>query len=158
MKPCSSSLAISTLVRRWALRETRLITVEGTLALGHSNKTRATSSSGNSMKKHVAPSAQVNKEDSSADIPQAPKVRPDPSTAGAPLPARTKRKFAAPAAVATTSNWSATAGIAKQPYTSVSADKGNPPLEQSGASAQYFSVLYTKRVANKVSLTVVFGL
>ncbi|KAL3144372.1 hypothetical protein ABBQ32_004125 [Trebouxia sp. C0010 RCD-2024] len=98
------------------------------------------------MTSHVAHSTQVNTEDSSADIAQAQKDRTDPSTAGAPLPARIKRKFAAPASVATTSKTPATAGIVKQVGTSVSVDKGNPPVEQ---SAQYFSVLYTKRVANK---------
>ena len=110
------------------------------------------------MAERVAPPRQVKTEDISTDTPQAPKDRTDPSTASALLPARVKRKFAALASVAHTFKMPVTTGIAKQGCVPVPVDKGNSAVEQSGASAQYFSVLYTKRAANKVSHTVLFGM
>lgn len=109
------------------------------------------------MRKFQAPSCQVKTDDSSADCPQIPKDRADPSTSSALLPARTKRKFTAPALVAPTSITAATAGIAKQVCKSLPVIKDKPPVEQSEASAQYFSVLYTKRAANKVTLKTCLG-
>ena len=101
------------------------------------------------MRRSLAPSCVVSTGEISTDGAQAQKGCTDQSTGSAVLPAR-KRKFAAPALVATDKSVAASGVTEIQVRKIETAVKDNAPVEHSGTPAQYFSVLYTKRNANKV--------
>ncbi len=100
------------------------------------------------MKIVLAPSALATAPNSDVTSGQEYKVQDDQNTL---LPARTKRKFQVPASI-DIGRTAAIAGVSKrQVCKTVPPAKPDPLSEQSGVPAQYFSVLYTKRAANKVN-------
>ena len=102
------------------------------------------------MRRSLAPSSVANTIKGSAASADAPDCQAD-HTAKPVLPARTKRKFAPPASVAP-ARTAASIGVPKsQVCNTVPIAQDTHPSQSSEASAQYFSVLYTKRAANKVS-------
>ena len=103
------------------------------------------------MKRCIAPSSLAG--EGFTDASQAPERPTDQSKSSVLLSARHKRKFVAPASAAA-GQTAPTAGVFKvQRCKTVPAtlqQQTKDDSSKSAASAQYFSVLYTKRATNKV--------
>ena len=100
------------------------------------------------MRKSLAPSRLQKTEGGPVLTVKPAESEGDQPTTDVLLPARNKRKFTAPASVAPAKT-AAAVGVSKaQVCNQVPTAKSS---DQTGASAQYFAVLYTKRVANKVT-------
>ena len=103
------------------------------------------------MRRSHAPSILVGER--SVGASQAPEEPTDQSKSSALLPARNKRKFVAPASVAPGQTASA-AGVTRvqrcKTMPAAQQQQGKDGPSNPSASAQYFSVLYTKRATNKV--------
>ena len=105
------------------------------------------------MRRSLAPSSLVGQ--GFVDASQAPERPSDQSMSSVLLPARNKRKFVAPASVDPGQTAPASGGSKVQrrttvPFTQRQQKKDTSSPSGSAASAQYFSVLYTKRATNKV--------
>jgi len=98
------------------------------------------------MRRSLAPSVIAKDTDDGVTPGQANTLKADQTTL---LPVRTKRKFACPTSVAPGRTAAAT-GVPKAQFCHSLPIADPKGAERRVAAAQYYSVLYTKRAANKV--------
>lgn len=98
------------------------------------------------MRRSLAPSVKAKDTDDGVIPGQANTLKADQTNL---LPVRTKRKFACPASVAP-ERTAAMTGVSKAQVCHTLPVIDPKGAEQTVAAAQYYSVLYTKRAANKV--------
>lgn len=104
------------------------------------------SSSTSKMRRSLAPSVMAKDTDDGVTPGQANTMKSDQTDL---LPVRTKRKFACPASIAP-GQTAAMTGVSKTKVCHTLPVADPKGAEQTVSPAQYYTVLYTKRAANKV--------